>query len=219
MSRTSFLSDTLYQYILAHTVQESDLLRRLHEETQKTEMPQMQIAADQGKFLALLVQLIGAVNTLEIGVFTGYSSICVAQALPAHGKIVACDTSEEWTSVAKRYWKEAGVAQKIDLRISPALETLERLEREGKQGFFDFVFIDADKLNLPVYYEHSLRLIRPRGLIAIDNVLRGGNVADRSVHDEETAVTRALNDALVKDPRIEMCMLGIADGLTLAMKK
>lgn len=219
MSKTSFLPDTLYQYILTHTVEESNLLRRLHEETLRTEMPQMQIAADQGKFLALLVQLIGAVNTLEIGVFTGYSSICVAQALPAHGKIIACDTSEEWTSIAKRYWNEAGIAHKIDLRIAPALETLRDMEREGKQNFFDFAFIDADKLNLRAYYEHALHLIRPRGLIAIDNVLRGGNVADLSVHDEETLVTRALNDALVNDPRIEMCMLGIADGLTLTMKR
>ena len=218
MSKT-FLPENLYSYVREHTVRESDLLRRLREETLKTPNPEMQISADQGKFLSLLIHLIGAVNTIEIGVFTGYSSLCVAQALPSNGKIIACDVNEEWTSVARRYWNEAGVAHKIDLRITPAANTLHQLIKEGKENFFDFVFIDADKENLDVYYELSLRLIRPNGLIAIDNTLRNGEVLNPASSDQRVVVTRALNDKLISDNRVEVCLLPIADGLTLAVKK
>ena len=219
MSKSSFVSDDIYKYLLSHSVCESDLLSRLREETSHTNCPQMQISADQGRFLALLVQLIGAVNTIEIGVFTGYSTLCVAQALPPIGRIVACDVSEEWTSIAIRYWNEAGIAHKIDLRLAPALDTLRLLQKEGRGNFFDFAFIDADKRNLDAYYEYALTLIRPRGLIAVDNVLWSGKVIDPSAQDEDTVAIRALNDKLVNDRRVEVCMLSIADGLTLAMKK
>lgn len=219
MSKASFVSEDLYSYILSHSVAETDLLSRLREETSRTEMPQMQISADQGRFLSLLVQLIGAVNTIEIGVFTGYSTLCVAQALPLNGRIVACDVSEEWTSIAIRYWNEAGIAHKVDLRLAPALTTLRLLQKEGRDNFFDFAFIDADKKNLDSYFEHALALVRPRGLIAVDNVLWSGRVIDPAEQDEDTVAIRALNDKLVNDQRVEVCMLSIADGLTLAMKK
>jgi caffeoyl-CoA O-methyltransferase len=179
----------------------------------------MQITADEGKFLSLLVRLLNAVNTIEIGVFTGYSSICVAQALPPHGRIVACDISEEWTSIARRYWKEAGVERKIDLRIAPAADTLRSLADEGKTGFFDFAFIDADKELLDVYYEQTLHLLRPGGLIAIDNTLRHGDVLRNDTADPRLAATRALNDKLIGDARVEVALLPVWDGLTLAMKK
>lgn len=218
MSKT-FLPENLYSYILDHTIHEDDLLRRLREETQKTPEPQMQIAPDQGKFFSLLMKLIGAVNTIEIGVFTGYSSLCVARELPPHGKIIACDISEEWTSIARRYWKEAGVEQKIDLRIAPAADTLRQLINEGKENFFDFVFVDADKENLDIYFELSLRLTRQHGVIAVDNTLRNGEVLNPSSSDQRVIVTRALNDKLISDPRIDVCLLPIADGVTLAVKR
>jgi len=215
----SFLSPALTEYVSIHSVRESHLLRQLRIETLKTSEPQMQITADQGKFFSLLIRLVGAENTIEIGVFTGYSSLCVAQALPANGKIVACDVSEEWTSVARRYWKAAGVESKIDLRIAPASETLQHLLDDGKENFFDFVFIDADKENLDLYFEQSLRLIRRGGLIAIDNTLRNGDVLDRSSFDPRVIATRALNDKLTNDHRIEATLLPVWDGLTLAVKK
>lgn len=215
----SFLSPALTDYVLRHSVQESDLLRRLRDETLHTSEPQMQITADQGKFLSLLIHLLGAVNTIEVGVFTGYSSLCVAQALPSNGKIVACDVSAEWTSVARRYWKEAGVETKIDLRIAPAEQTLQRLLDDGKDNFFDFAFIDADKENLDLYFEQTLKLIRRRGLIVIDNTLRNGEVLEQSSADPRVAATRALNDKLIMDDRIEATLLPVWDGLTLAVKK
>lgn len=219
MSSNIFLPENIYSYVRDHSVRESDLLRRLREETQTTPEPQMQISPDQGKFFSLLIHLIRAVNTIEIGVFTGYSSLCVAQALPPHGKIVACDVSEEWTSIARKYWAEAGVERKIDLRIAPAAEMLRQLLKEGKENFFDFAFIDADKENLDVYYELSLRLIRTNGLIAIDNTLRNGDVLNTNSHDQRVIVTRALNDKLIVDDRVEVSLVPIADGLTLAVKK
>ena len=179
----------------------------------------MQITPDQGKFLSLLVTIIGAVNTIEIGVFTGYSSICVAQALPPHGKMIACDVSEEWTSVARQYWHEAGVAEKIDLRLAPASETLDALKKEGKENSFDFVFIDADKENLLRYYEQSLSLVRRGGIIAIDNTLRHGDVLKTSMSDPRLSATRAFNDALIADARVDALLLPVWDGLSLAVKK
>lgn len=218
MTLNSFLPENIYSYIRDHSVRESDLLRRLRNETQATPQPQMQISPDQGKFFSFLMHLIRAVNTIEIGVFTGYSSLCVAQALPPHGKIIACDVNEEWTTIARRYWKEAGVEQKIDLRIAPAADTLRQLIKEGKENFFDFVFIDADKENLDIYYELSLRLIRPGGLIAIDNTLRNGEVLNAAFTDQRVVATRSLNDKLISDTRVEVCMLPIADGVTLVLK-
>ncbi len=179
----------------------------------------MQIAPEQGQFMALLIQLIGATKTLEIGVFTGYSSLCVALTLPPTGKIVACDVSEEFTAIARRYWQTAGVADKIDLRLAPALETLDQLLASGQAETFDFAFIDADKENYDRYYERSLQLVRPGGLIAIDNVLWSGEVADPQVHDNNTLAIRALNDKLHHDERVTLSLVPIADGLTLALKR
>jgi predicted O-methyltransferase YrrM len=178
----------------------------------------MQIAPDQGAFMALLVQLMGATKTLEVGVFTGYSSLCVALALPPEGKLVACDISHKYTAIAQRYWQAAGVEAKIDLKIAPALETLDRLLAEGQTSTFDFAFIDADKGNYDGYYERSLQLLRPGGLIAIDNVLWSGKVADPSNQDPETLALRALNAKLHQDRRIQLSLLSISDGLTLALK-
>jgi caffeoyl-CoA O-methyltransferase len=179
----------------------------------------MQISPEQGQFMALLVQLLGATKTLEVGVFTGYSSLCVALALPPNGKIVACDVSEEYTAIARRYWQAAGVADKIDLRLAPALETLDELLAAGQAESFDFAFIDADKGNYEGYYERSLQLIRPGGLIAIDNVLWSGRVADPQEQGNNTQALRALNEKLHDDERITLSMVPIADGLTLALKR
>lgn len=218
MTLKTFLPENIYTYVRDHSVRESDLLRRLREETRTTPEPQMQISPDQGKFFSLLMRLIHAENTIEIGVFTGYSSLCVAQSLPPHGKIIACDVSEEWTSVARRYWAEAGVAHKIDLRLAPAEETLRNLLDEGKYNFFDFIFIDADKERIDIYYELSLLLLRPNGVIAIDNTLWEGKVMDPSVIDPRVSAIRELNIKLISDTRVEVCMLPIADGVTLVLK-
>ena len=178
----------------------------------------MQIAPEQGQFIALLVQLMGAKKTLEVGVFTGYSSLVVALALPPEGKVVACDVSEEYTAIARRYWQQAGVANKIDLHIAPALETLERLLAAGQAGTFDFAFIDADKRNYDGYSEQALQLVRPGGRIAMDNVLWSRRVADPQVQDNRTKKMRALNQKLHQDLRVTVSLVPIADGLTLALK-
>lgn len=219
MSRVSYLlTEPWYEYLLSISLREPDVLRRLREATASHPRAQMQIPADQGQLLQLLVELIGARKTLEIGVFTGYSSLAVALALPADGKIVACDVSEEFTSIAKPFWREAGVEHKIDLRIAPALETLQSLEPEA--GTFDFAFIDADKANYDGYYEAALRLLRPGGLIALDNVLQMGRALDaEAASDPDVAALRALNAKVKADPRVTMTVLPIADGLTLARKR
>jgi caffeoyl-CoA O-methyltransferase len=191
----------------------------LREETQKLPQAQMQIAPDQGQFMHFLVQAIGARKTLEVGVFTGYSALWVAWGLPEDGKIIACDVSEEYTSVGRRYWKEAGVESKIDLRLAPALETLNELLKSGHEGTFDFAFIDADKNNYDGYYERALQLLRPRGVIAIDNTIWSGRVADPSENDVDTAAIRQLNAKLHEDERITLSMLTVGDGLTMAMKR
>jgi predicted O-methyltransferase YrrM len=216
--QTLGLEQNLYDYLLSNSLREPAILTQLRQET--AEMPRsiMQISPEQGQFMALLVKLIGAKKTLEVGVFTGYSSLVVALALPADGKIVACDVSEEYTSVARRYWQEAGVADKIDLHIAPALETLDKLLTAGETGTFDFAFIDADKGNYDNYYERCLELIRPGGLIAIDNVLWSGKVADTEIQDNQTNKIRDLNRKLHQDSRITLSLVPIADGLTLAMK-
>ncbi|PMB03630.1 SAM-dependent methyltransferase [Fischerella thermalis CCMEE 5273] len=199
-------------------MREPEILTQLRQETAQHSMATMQIAPDQGQFLALLVKLIAAKKTLDIGVFTGYSSLVVALALPADGKVIACDIDEEYTAIARRYWQKAGVADKINLHLAPALETLEKLIAVGEAETFDFAFIDADKSNYDNYYELALQLVRPGGLIAIDNVLWSGRVADPQVQDNRTNKIRAFNQKLYQDQRVTLSMLAIADGLTLAMK-
>jgi predicted O-methyltransferase YrrM len=219
VSNKTLIDDALYNYLLSISLRESEILQKLRQETATHPMSQMQIAPDQGQFMALLVQLMGAKKALEIGVFTGYSSLCVALALPPDGQLIACDVSEEYTAIARRYWQMAGVADKIDLRLAPALDTLDQLLAEGQANQFDFAFIDADKSAYPQYYERTLQLVRPGGLIAIDNVLWSGRVADPQVQDNRTEGIRAFNQRLYQDQRINLSVLPLADGLTLALKR
>jgi len=219
MSRHFSFDEPTYQYLVKTSVRETDVARRLREETQQLPMAQMQIGPDQGQFLQLLVQLIRAQKTLEVVVFTGYSALWVAAALPDEGKIVACDVSEEYTAVARRYWKEAGVDHKIDLRLRPALETLDELLAQGGASTFDFAFIDADKSNYDNYYERALQLIRTGGLIAVDNTIWSGRVANPNESDTDTVAIRKLNEKLHRDERVALSMLTVGDGLTLAMKR
>ncbi|MGD2137734.1 MAG: class I SAM-dependent methyltransferase [Gammaproteobacteria bacterium] len=219
MSNKSFiLSDPLYDYLLSVSLREEPVLKRLREETARDAMSRMQIAPEQGQFMALLVQLTGARKALEIGVYTGYSALCVAGALPADGRLIACDISEAWTAVAQRYWREAGVHDRIDLRLAPALDTLDHLLQAGETGSFDFAFIDADKENYRAYYERVLALLRPGGLIAVDNTLWSGSVADPANQDPDTRAIREFNEALHADERVQISLVPIADGLTLARK-
>ncbi|WP_071515538.1 class I SAM-dependent methyltransferase [Geitlerinema sp. PCC 9228] len=213
------LDDSLHNYLLSTSLREPQIAQLLREETARMESARMQIAPEQGQFMAFLVQLMGAKKTLEVGVFTGYSSLCVAQALPTDGRVVACDVSDEYTSIARRYWSAAGVAQKIDLRLAPAIETLDDLLGKGQAGTFDFAFIDADKENYWNYYKRSLELLRPGGLVAIDNVLWSGRVADDSIQDQNTKAIREFNQKIHRDERVDISMVPIADGLTLARKK
>ena len=217
-NKTFTLSDDLYAYLFENSVREPDILRRLREETAKDSMARMQIAPEQGQFMQLLVRLMGARRYLEVGVFTGYSSLAVALALPAEGRIVACDVSDTWTRVARRYWAEAGVAEKIDLRLAPALQTLDALIAGGAAGSFDFAFIDADKANYGAYYERALTLIRVGGLIAVDNTLWEGRVADPKAGDADTKAIRDFNRHLRDDRRVHLCLVPIGDGLSLALK-
>ncbi|MEH2083870.1 MAG: class I SAM-dependent methyltransferase [Nostoc sp.] len=216
--KTLGLEQNLHEYLLSISLREPKILTQLRQETAQYPIGRMQIAPEQGQFLALLVQLLAAKKTLEIGVFTGYSSLVVALALPRDGKVVACDISEEFTTIARRYWQQAGVADKIQLHIAPALQTLDRLLATEAETF-DFAFIDADKSNYDGYYERSLQLVRPGGLIAIDNVLWSGRVADTQVQDNRTKRIRAFNQKLHQDQRVSLSLVAIADGLTLALKK
>ncbi|MDJ0704549.1 MAG: class I SAM-dependent methyltransferase [Leptolyngbyaceae cyanobacterium MO_188.B28] len=217
--QTLELDARLYGYLQSISLREPAVLIQLRQETALHPMGRMQIAPEQGQFMALLVQLMGAKKTLEVGVFTGYSALATALALPPDGKIVACDVSEEYTAIARRYWRQAGVADKIDLRIGPALETLDHLLATGQANTFAFAFIDADKRNYDNYYERALKLVRPGGLIAIDNVLWSGRVADPEVKDNRTQAIRDLNQKLHRDPRITLSVVPIADGLTLALRR
>ena len=219
MSRHFAFDEKSYQYLVRNSVREPEVARRLREETQKLPQAQMQIGPDQGQFMQLLVKLIRAKKTIEVGVFTGYSSLWVANGLPDNGRIIACDISEEYTAVARRYWKEAGIDHKIDLKLRPALETLDELIATGEAGTFDFAFIDADKSNYQNYYERILKLIRTEGLIAIDNTIWSGRVADPKELDLDTVSIRKFNETLYADDRIALSMLTVGDGLTLAMKK
>lgn len=216
--QTIGLEQDVYDYLLSVSLREPEVLTQLRLETAQLPRAIMQISPEQGQFMALLVKILAAKKTLDIGVFTGYSSLAVALALPADGKIIACDVSEEYTNIARRYWQKAGVADKIDLHIAPALETLDQLVAAGESETFDFAFIDADKGNYDNYYERSLQLIRPGGLIAVDNVLWSGKVADPQVQDNQTNKIRSFNQKLHQDSRITLSLVPIADGLTLARK-
>ena len=217
--RTLHLSEELYAYLLDVSLREPSVMRRLREETASLENASMQIGAEQGQFMALLVELMGAGTALEVGTFTGYSALAVALALPDDGRLVACDVSEEWTAIGRRYWEEAGVAHKIDLRLAPAMETLDGLLAEGRAGTFDFVFIDADKGGYDAYYERALDLMRIGGLIALDNTLWDGKVVDPAVTDPDTEAIRALNTKLTGDERVTLSLVPVGDGLTLARKR
>lgn len=212
-------SDSLYEYLLQVSLREPPVLRQLREETALHPFGGMQIAPDQGQFMGLLVELTGARSIVEVGVFTGYSSICMALALPPEGRIVALDCSEEFTAVARRYWALAGVSGKIDLRLGPGVLGLDRLLEEGRAGSVDLAFIDADKGNYDAYYERLLMLLRPGGLLLLDNVLWGGKVLDSATRDADTLAITALNAKLHADARVSLAMLPVADGLTLVRKR
>jgi len=218
-NRTLPLTDGLYRYLLDASLREPPLLRRLREETAKRPDARMQIAPEQGQLMQVLARTAGTRRALEIGVYTGYSSLCVALTLPEEGYLVACDVDAETTAVARRYWRAAGVERRVDLRLAPAVETLAALERAEASGTFDFAFVDADKENYGIYYERVLDLLRPGGLMLVDNVLWGGRVADPEAEDPETLAIRRLNERILRDDRVDMSMLPVADGLTLVRKR
>ncbi len=209
----------LYAYLLSASSREDEIKRSLREKTAAMPDARMQVTPEQGQFMALLAKLVGAKRAIEIGTYTGYSALCVAEALPEDGQLVACDISEEWTSIGRPYWKKAGVAERIDLRLGPALDTLQELEASGLTGSFDFAFIDADKANYDRYYEACLKLLRVGGLIVVDNALWGGQVADPSFQDEDTRAIRALNEKLRDDSRVDASLLPVGDGVYLARKR
>ncbi|MCR9141435.1 MAG: class I SAM-dependent methyltransferase [bacterium] len=219
-TRTIQVTDLLHEYILKNSLRESALLQRLREETAALPMARMQISPEQGQFMALLLGLLGARRTIEVGVFTGYSALIAAQSVPADGFVLACDVSEEWTAIGRKYWQEAGVADRIDLRLAPAQETLAAvLEEPGQAGSFDFAFIDADKGGYRAYYEACLELLRPGGVVAVDNTLWGGSVADPDNTKDDTVAIRNFNAFVHTDDRVDLSLLPIGDGLTLARKK
>jgi caffeoyl-CoA O-methyltransferase len=213
------ITDEIHRYLLAHSVREPEVLARLRAATASLPQAQMQIGPEQGQLMGLLARLVGAKRCIEIGVFTGYSSLAVALALPEDGRILACDVSEEWTAIARRFWREAGVEHKIELKLQPATRTLEQLLAAGESGRYDFAFIDADKPSYDTYYELLLQLLRPGGLIALDNTLWSGHVADPNNRDPNTVALRALNDKLHRDERVDLSLLPVGDGLTLARKR
>lgn len=216
---TTGLDPALYDYILKTTLREPEVLGRLRRETDSHPRAGMQISPDQGQLLGLLVELMGARRIIEVGTFTGYSSLAMALALPGDGEMVCCDVSEEYTSVARRYWAEAGVDQRITLRLAPAVDTLDALISEGRADAFDMAFIDADKENYQNYFERCLTLVRPGGLIAVDNVLWNGRVIDPTDDSVDTKAIRAFNAGLKDDDRVTVSLLSVADGLTLARKR
>jgi caffeoyl-CoA O-methyltransferase len=218
MSR-SLLPAAVERYVTQDIVRETESQKKLRAETARLPQAGMQIGADQGALLALLVRTIGARRAIEIGTFTGYSALAVAAALPAGGRLVCCDINEEWTAIARRYWQEAGVADRIELKLAPALKTLAALRSEHGAGAFDFAFIDADKSAYDAYYEACLDLIRPGGLIALDNMLWSGDVADPKAHDADTDALRALNAKIRDDGRVDACLLTVGDGVMLARKR
>jgi len=217
MTRRYVASEAVEDYVWAHT-RENDIARRLRDETAKLPQAGMQIGPDQAAFLALLVRAIGARRCIEVGTFTGYSALAVASALPADGRLVCCDVSAEWTAIARRYWQEAGVADRVDLRLAPALDTLRNLVA-NEAASYDFAFIDADKANYAGYYEACLKLLRPGGLIALDNMLWSGRVADASQHDADTDAIRDLNAKIRADQRVDASLLTLGDGVMLVRKR
>ena len=219
MSDAITLPPALGAYVRSVSVIESDVLRRLREETEARPDNSMLTSPEQAQFLALLARILDARRCIEIGVYTGYTTIRLAQALPDEGRVIACDVSEELTSIARRYWREAGVTAKIDLRMAPAIDTLDQLLAAGQANSFDLVYIDADKSRYPDYFERALRLVRPRGVIAADNVLRAGDIVDPASTKPETHVMRRFNERLRDDRRVDISLLPMRDGLTLAMKK
>jgi len=214
------LSDQLYQYLLANSVREPEILTQLRSETAQHPLVNMQISPEQGQLMGLLVRLIGAKKCLEVGVFTGYSSLVVALNLPDDGRLIACDVSEEFTTIAIKYWQQAGINHKIDLQIAPALETLDRLLANGESDTFDFAFIDADKNNYAAYYDRCFQLVRQGGLILVDNVLWYGRVADATMDgDPRTQAIKKINQQIYHDDRVQISLIPIGDGLTIARKK
>ncbi|WP_191485249.1 class I SAM-dependent methyltransferase [Pseudomonas sp. FEN] len=217
-ARTLKLDDALYGYLLDVSLRETPLLKRLRDETRKLPNARWQVAPEQGQFLALLVKLTGARRLLEIGTFTGYSALCMASALPEGGSLLCCDIPGDYNATALRYWREAGLAGRIELRLAPALETLAQLERQGQDGQFDLIFIDADKANYPTYLESALRLLRPGGLAMFDNTLWSGRVLEVNAQSADTRAIQALNRALKDDARVDLSLLPLGDGLTLCRK-
>jgi predicted O-methyltransferase YrrM len=213
------LDERLYQYMLSVSLKEPAVLTQLREETARDPMAVLQIPADQGQFMALLVKLMGARRILEIGTYMGFSALSMALALPEDGYLLACDINREWTNVARRYWQKAGVADRIELRIAPALETMDTLLADGQEGCFDLIFIDADKPSYCVYYETGLRLLRSGGLVILDNVLWKGRVADDREQDPDTVALRAINSLIFQDERVDASIIPIGDGMTLARKR
>ncbi len=218
-SKYTSLDQPLYDYILASSLRESPVLAQLRAETATLAMAVMQIAPEQGQFMALLIKLMGARRAIEVGVYTGYSALAVAEALPDDGLLVACDINVETTAIAQRYWQQAGVAHKVDLRLAPAAETLQALLDDGQAGSFDFAFIDADKTGYSDYYELCLALLRPGGLIVVDNVLWGGAVLEASTDDDDTRAIQQFNAQLAVDQRVDLSLLPLADGLSLLRKR
>jgi caffeoyl-CoA O-methyltransferase len=217
--RTTPLTDELYEYLLAHSLREAPILARLREVTANMPDSTMQISPEQGQFMALLVRLIAARRCIEVGTFTGYSSLAVALALPSDASIIACDVNPQTSAIAQQFWKEAGVTRKVQLRLQPALQTLDELIAEGGANLFDFAFIDADKENYRAYYDKLLQLIRPGGLIAVDNTLWGGQVANPRDTGSATVALRAFNDYVHRDERVDLALVPIGDGLTLLRKR
>jgi caffeoyl-CoA O-methyltransferase len=217
-NRTLSIDDRVYDYLLSVSLKEPDLLRQLREETAGIEFSEMQIAPEQGQFMALLVKLTGAKRALEIGTFTGYSSICIANALAGDGELVCCDDSAEWTAIAKKYWQLTGLQDRIDFRLGDARETLQAFIDAGQTESFDFIFIDADKQNYPLYYEQSFKLLRKGGIMAVDNTLWSGDVADPANTEPGTRAIRRFNDMVRQDARVEISLVPIGDGLTLIYK-
>lgn len=211
--------EALSSYILTNSVREHHLLRQLRSETSADEMAHTQVAPEVAQLVALLLLCTGARRVIEVGTYTGYSSLAMAMALPDDGTVLCCDINTDWTDVARRYWRDAGVEHKVDLRIAPAITTLQGLLDTHGAGYFDAAFIDADKLNYVNYYESCLDLVRPGGLVLIDNVLWSGKVADNAIDDEVTEAVRALNNRLYADDRVDISMIPIADGLTIARKR
>ncbi len=215
----SKMDNKLYKYLLKHSVKESDVLKRLRNETSKHVLAKMEITPDVGQLLSFLVKLTKARYALEIGTFTGYSTLWIAQALPDDGKVVTCETRMEFAEIALQYWEDAEVRSKIDLEIGPAQKTLKKRVKKGEAGFYDFAFIDADKENYDIYYEYCLELVRSGGLICVDNVLWNGRVIDENLSNPNTIAIREINSKIYTDKRVESCMFPIGDGITLVMKK